>query len=316
MLKKLKVIIPLVLVLIIGGLLFASNYLVDYAIARQGDGGNRSEVVESVENESIDLKKDRIKNQTREFLADKTKIKTSLVSRDNINLTAFYYTNNSENWAILVHGYRTDHKSMEDYIKIYHDLGYNVLLPDLRGSGESGGKYIGMGWLDRLDIIDWINHLSNSMGANNIVLHGNSMGAATVLMASGETLPNNVKAIVEDSGYTSVKEIFSSELKLRFNLPEVPLMNIADVISKLKAGYTFNESSTIDQVRNSNIPTLFIHGKNDDFVPFEMMEKLYDSKSGDKEMLISEDAGHVESLYDLGDEYIGTVTEFILEYSK
>lgn len=316
MLKKLKIIIPLLLVLVIGGLLFASNYLVDYAIARQGDGGNRNEIVESAENESIDSKKDKIKAETKEFLKEKDKIKTSIVSRDNINLTGFYYKNDSKDWAILVHGYRADHKSMEDYVKIYHDLGFNVLLPDLRGAGESGGKYIGMGWLDRFDIIDWIDYLIDTNQAQDIVLHGNSMGAATVMMTSGENIPQNVKAIVEDSGYTSVKDIFGSELELRFNLPEVPLMNIADIISRIKAGYSFSEASAIDKVKQSKIPTLFIHGKKDDFVPFEMMEKLYDAKTGDKEILISEEAGHVESLYELGNEYVETVEKFVMEYIK
>src|SRR5690625_1658138 len=112
---------------------------------------------------------------------------------------------------------------MGKYAKIYYDLGFNILLPDARGHGESEGDYIGYGWHDRLDYLDWLTWLIEDKGADEIVVHGNSMGAALVLMLSGEDLPDEVKAIVADSGYSTVKAELAHQLKHIYNLPSFPL---------------------------------------------------------------------------------------------
>ena len=148
----------------------------------------------------------------------------------------------------------------------------------MRATEESEGKYIGMGWLDKDDIIGWINKIIEKDKNAKIILHGSSMGAATVLMASGEHLPSNVKAIIADSSYTSVWDIFKSELKARFNLPPFPLMQMFRVIAQIKAKYDIKEGSVINQVKKSKTPTLLIHGDADDFVPVTMEPEIYYKK--------------------------------------
>ena len=95
----------------------------------------------------------------------------------------------------------------------------HAVAPDLRACGESEGDYVGMGWLDRKDVLQWIDYIIEQDPEAKIVVHGISMGAATTMMTAGESTPDNVKAFVEDCGYTSVWDIFSSELQLRFGLP-------------------------------------------------------------------------------------------------
>ena len=141
------------------------------------------------------------------------------------------------------------------------------------------------------------------------------MGAATVLMASGDELPQNVKAIIADSGYTSVWDIFASEAKARFNLPEFPVLNMFEIVAKRKAKYDIKEASALEQVKKSKTPILFIHGSNDDFVPEYMCEKLFNAANCEKEKLIINGAGHTDGKYREPETYYNKIFEWVnLEY--
>lgn len=198
--------------------------------------------------------------------------------------------------------------------KHFYDMGYNVLLPDLRGHGLSEGDYIGMGWDDRNDVIGWIDYILEQDPTAQIVLHGISMGAATVMSVSGEDLPSNVKAVIEDCGYTSVWDQFASQLKGLFNLPEFPFMHAASLVTKIRAGYWLGEASPIEQVAKSKTPTLFIHGDQDNFVPYSMHQELYDASSAEKEILTIEGAGHAMAATHNVDLYWSTIRTFLGKY--
>ncbi|MDY0407605.1 alpha/beta hydrolase [Paracerasibacillus soli] len=114
------------------------------------------------------------------------------------------------------------------------------------------------------------------------MLHGNSMGAAVVLMTSGEKLPPQVKGIIADSGYSTVKEELQHQLKHIYNLPSFPLLDVTSIITKIRAGYTFEEASSIDQVKKNTKPLLIIHGDADDLVPTKMAYDIYDAAGGKK----------------------------------
>src|SRR5699024_9835757 len=117
------------------------------------------------------------------------------------------------------------------------------------------GDYIGFGWDDRLDYVDWVNLAVEKLGNDTeIVLHGVSMGAATVLMASGEELPDNVKAIVADSPYTSVYDMFAYQMKRMYHLPAIPFLPSTSVVTKFRAGYSLIEASALEQVKEAEVP--------------------------------------------------------------
>ena len=240
----------------------------------------------------------------------------TLTSFDNLNLHAYKVLNqnDSNKWVITVHGYTSEGINMSSYAKNYYDIGYNVLIPDLRSHGLSEGDYIGMGWDDRLDIIDWINTILEYNPNAEIVLHGVSMGAATVSMVSGEDLPSNVKAIVADCGYTSVWDEFAYQLDDLFSLPEFPILNVSSLVAKVRAGYFLGEASTLKQVAKSKTPILFIHGDEDDFVPYYMMEELYNATSSEKEMLTIKNAGHAKASEVDPETYWTTVSNFTSKY--
>ena len=241
-----------------------------------------------------------------------------ITSSDNLKLHSYQVKNqtSSNKWVITVHGYTSEGINMSTYAKKYYDNGYNVLIPDLRAHGLSEGDYIGMGWDDRIDIISWINKILAENPNAEIVLHGVSMGAATVLMTSGEEIPSNVKAIVADCGYTSVWDEFAYQLDDLFSLPEFPILNVSSIVAKIRAGYFLVEASSIKQVKKSKTPILYIHGDKDDFVPYYMMEKLYNATNSEKEMLTIKGAEHAKASEVDPETYWTTVNNFINKYIK
>ena len=244
---------------------------------------------------------------------------TFILAEDGVRLHALYlYADTlTAHTAVAVHGYTDNAVRMLHIAYLYnHDLHYNVLLPDLRFAGQSEGDHIQMGWKDRLDVLRWMevaNELFAPEGSQTrMVVHGISMGAATTVCVSGEPQPPFVNCFVEDCGYTSVWDIFSSELKLRFGMPEFPLMYTANLFAIAKAGYSFKEASALNQVKNCKKPMLFIHGTSDDFIPYEMMDILYQAKPGNnKEKITAPGAGHGEAMYLLGEEYWDDVFTFL-----
>lgn len=239
-----------------------------------------------------------------------------LKSKDNLKLHNYIIKNkNSSNkWVIAVHGYTSQGTYMASYAQKFYDMGYNILIPDLRGHGKSEGSYIGMGWHERLDIIYLANYIANTYKDSQIVLFGVSMGAATVMSASGENLPRNVKAIIEDCGYTSTWNQFAYQLKSLFKIPSFPMMHSASIICKFRAGYFISEASPIKQIKKSITPTLFIHGDKDGFVPFFMLDELYNASPVKKEKLIIHGASHARASYINPKLYWETIETFLSKY--
>lgn len=313
--KKKKIIgiaISSILVILILGLSFVGNYF--YNLALNPD--TPKDIVFGTPEEAEATSGQVLDSDIQWLLTESNYTDETLTSFDNLNLHAYKVLNqnDSNKWVITVHGYTSEGINMSSYAKNYYDIGYNVLIPDLRSHGLSEGDYIGMGWDDRLDIIDWINTILEYNPNAEIVLHGVSMGAATVSMVSGEDLPSNVKAIVADCGYTSVWDEFAYQLDDLFSLPEFPILNVSSLVAKVRAGYFLGEASTLKQVAKSKTPILFIHGDEDDFVPYYMMEELYNATSSEKEMLTIKNAGHAKASEVDPEIYWTTVSNFTSKY--
>ena len=160
-----------------------------------------------------------------------------MTSRDGLKLHAYIYPAETETkkFVLGIHGYRSYARpEYGPYIEFYRSLGYNMLLPDDRAHAPSEGKYIGFGVLDRLDCVDWAKYIVKTYGEDvEILLHGVSMGGATVLAASGEEdLPKQVKGITADCGFSSAQEVISYTFKTMMHLPTKPLMPIIEFFAK------------------------------------------------------------------------------------
>ena len=244
-------------------------------------------------------------------------------SFDGLKLHAAYFPAINENAGkkrivICFHGYTS--KSLADFAGLtdyYFRNGYAMLHPDARAHGDSEGEYIGFGCLDRKDALGWIDWVIQKCGTDvEIFLHGISMGGATVLMASGLTLPPQVKGIISDCGFTSPKEVFTHVLKTMYHLPPFPVMQGAEIVNKKLAGYGMDECNAKREVAKAKIPILFIHGSKDTFVPTRMCQEIYDCCASPKKMLIVEDAAHGESYFKNMPAYEKALDEFIADCEK
>lgn len=254
----------------------------------------------------------------KEWLQQQTKEDLTIEAQDGLKLSAIYLPcpTTSDKTVILIHGYNSWNGSMGGFAQYYlEELSYNVLMPDLRGHGKSEGNYIGFGWHDRKDILQWIDAMLEKTGKKTqIVLHGVSMGGGTVLMTSGEKLPGNVKCIVSDCAYHSVTGILRYQMKRMYKLPQFPLIHVTSLISKLRAGYFFGEASALKQVRKAKLPILFIHGSTDKFVPTDMVYELYEAASCPKQLLVIEGAAHGTSFWKDPAAYKAALEGFLQEY--
>lgn len=235
-----------------------------------------------------------------------------ITSFDGLKLKAKYRLvgEQSHQWIISVHGYKDSHKFMLPYGKAFYEKGNNVLLPDNRGHGESEGRYIGMGLLDKEDIAKWAEWIVNRDSKARIILHGVSMGGAAVMMTAGKNLPH-AAGYIEDCGYTSVWDIFACVMKRDYHLPAFPILHCSRVICRKKAGYDFREASCIAQLKKCNRPMLFIHGEKDRFVPAKMGYQVYEAFPGEKDIYIAKDAGHAQAMDCNPEAYFNKIFEFI-----
>lgn len=219
--------------------------------------------------------------------------------------------------VIVVHGFTNDKEDMKPYAWMFHELGYNVLMPDNMSHGDSEGQIIGYGWNDRLNVIKWAEMLVEQNSDSEITLFGVSMGAATVMMASGEeSLPDQVVNIIEDCGYSSVWDELKYQAKEMYNLPAFPILYEVSAISKIRAGFSYGQASSVNQLKNNTRPVLFIHGSDDTFVPTSMVYKNYQATQGEKELYIVKGAGHAKSFETDPQAYIEKITTFLKKYEK
>ena len=247
---------------------------------------------------------------------------TFIYAEDGTRLHALYLyaDTTTAHTAVAVHGYTDNAVRMLHIAYLYnHDLHYNVLIPDLRYAGLSGGTHIQMGWKDRCDVLRWM-HVADSLfapdkGGTDMVVHGISMGAATTVNVSGERQPPFVRCFVEDCGYTSVWDEYERELYNRFGLPPFPLLYLTSWVTELRYGWNFKEASPRRQIEKCNLPMLFIHGTEDTFVPTYMGDSLFAAKKGIKAYWRVPGARHADAYLKYPKEYTELVKNFVGKYN-
>ncbi len=217
--------------------------------------------------------------------------------------------------AVIVHGYGANTMNMMHIARMFRDsLGYNILLPDLRRLGLSEGAAVQMGWLDRYDVLDWSAIAHEVFGDTLQVFHGISMGAATIMNASGEDTPDYVRGFISDCGFSSLWDVTDSLLTER-RLPAVPILENIDTQVKRRFGWSVLDDVPSRQVAKCYKPMLFIHGDADQIVPVSMARINYDAKvNGYREIWIAGGSRHVFSYPDHQAEYTAVVRRFLKEH--
>lgn len=309
-----KIFIGLIVVLLIIDIA-ASFYFYNFAVARNVKDFLKGNSDLEVSAEAMDV---FLEGDWRSWRNKQDFELLEITSYDGLTLQGYYLEAKepTHKTVVLAHGYLGRGSDMALYGQYYYEeLGYNIFYADARGHGNSEGDYIGFGWHDRLDYVDWIEKIIEKKGKDSeIVLHGLSMGAATVLMTSGEVLPDNVKVVIADSPYTSVQDLFAYQMKRMYHLPSFPILNTTSLVTKLKADYSFTEASALDQVKKAEVPILYIHGDADTFVPTELSNLLYENTKSKAELLTIPGAGHGEGFVTAKEMYVEKLNAFLNKY--
>lgn len=236
-----------------------------------------------------------------------------ITSHDGTLLCANYYESKpGAPLVIFFHGYRSsfDRDGSGGFWHLVSN-GYNILMVHQRSHGKSGGKTITFGVKERYDCLSWIDYVVERFGENvKIMLMGVSMGASTVLMASGLNPPENVKGIIADCGFTSPEKIIKSEIGA-IHLPKNLVYSLARLSAKIFGGFDPNDADACEAVSKTDIPILIIHGEDDSFVPYYMAKEILDSCKSDKMFLSVPGAGHAMSFYQDKKTYINIVDAFM-----
>lgn len=313
------VIAVLVLVLILLALLFIiAKSILDYAILRKGIAKAHKKVEESGAPPSA-YRKQTLENA--HMWEEQTTLVHKIAAADGETLVGYTIaakqpTNKA---ALIMHGHDCSASSIFPIGKLFLDAGYNLLLPEMRGNGPSGGNALTFGVLESDDAILWLNKMVELYGERcEILIYGNSLGAATTLLASAkDNLPKQVKCAVSDCSFSSLTEEIICEAGGR--LPGIvakPLFWAMNILTKKLAGFSIYDAAPIEAVKKSGLPTLFVHGKDDTFVPTEMCQKLFDAKVGLKEMHLFDGAVHAVSYFVNPEEFTKVCLDFAGRYIK
>jgi fermentation-respiration switch protein FrsA (DUF1100 family) len=272
--------------------------------------------------EPIKIEREAIRSKNKAAFLEHKPEDVSIQSADGIKLCAYYLPAKAptKRFVLLSHGHHSTGMNEFSHITpFYHDvLGYNILLPDHRGHGRSGGDWIGFAALDWPNVHLWVKYLTERFGEDiEVVLHGISMGAATVLLANNNTPPAQVKLVIEDCGFSSEKEEIKCAVRM-FIGPFEPLIRPAEriglLLQKLIAGFSAEESDPLGTIKNAKCPVLFIHGGKDKYVPTKFVHELYGACPTPKKKFVVPEAVHAFSYYVDPDGYNNAVIEFLTEH--
>ena len=306
-----KLVVVFSLVVGIGGFLLTRGYIV------RGRCGDRQCLASMTESSAVAENKLTEKENVKEWLKEVTREKLNMEADDEKILVArkIVTDENSKRWAVLLHGFGGSMEDMYDVAMHYAKEGYNVLLPDLRANGESEGSMIGMGWLDRLDVINWIDVLLKDYPDAEIVIHGVDMGADTALMLAGEPVKSSVKAIVAEGAYDNAWDVVKEEYKVRHeDWPTFPILNMINPVLKVWGGYSLKEADAVKQVKKTDIPILYIQGDGDTYATADMTKALDQATASAHEVFTVTNAIHGNCRYADSNAYYNKTFEFVGGY--
>lgn len=252
-------------------------------------------------------------SNSHNWLCDHNAMDVYTESRDGLRLHALWVpVENAKGTVLFAHGYRStylvDFGGAMDY---YHRRGMNLLIPDQRSHGKSEGRYITFGVKESEDMLCWLEYHNDNLGDFPVLLSGMSMGASTMMYLADRDLPENVRGMIVDCGFSSPYEILLSVFRSVIHLPGWLCLWATNIFTKIFAGFTLKEKDSRVTLKNNKLPIIMVHGKDDDFVPCSMTKEAYDVCTGDKQKLLVDGAGHGLSFLVDKETYIAAIDAFL-----
>jgi fermentation-respiration switch protein FrsA (DUF1100 family) len=220
----------------------------------------------------------------------------------------------ADKYMIFCHGVTVNKINSIKYSNLFLKRGFNVIIYDHRRHGRSGGKTTSYGYYEKHDlkaVVDWVKM---RFGADKLIgIHGESMGAATLLQYAGD-IEDGADFYIADCPFSDFRAQLSYRLHVEFKLPSWPLLPLASSLLKIRDGYRIDEVSPIRCVGCIKNPVLFIHSKPDDYILAAMTEELYQQKQGPKQLFLAENGAHALSYEENTEAYEEAIDRFLAAY--
>ena len=307
-----------IIVLIILLILYLITTYIMFVLVSKKSGSISLPMTKNVE-KALEPYKD-MREQGTKWIENKIKNKevkdVYIKSNDNLKLHGIFIENKKNKGIIIeTHGYRSvASRDLYPSCFNYYNMGYSLLIIDFRTSNLSEGKYITFGIKESEEVISWVKYL-NKKYKSNIYLAGISMGATAILMSLKDLKEKmNVKAVVVDCGYISPYDEVLYCIKQFFHINGLFFIGMINIWCILLAKFSLKEKNTISCMKDSNIPILFIHGLEDDFVPSSNSRINYEEYNGPKELELFPNANHGISYLVDPDRYIKVIKKFLNKY--
>jgi len=279
-----------------------------YAPPRKPTSGD---AIELPEGEIYEVSWEDMENWIRQVRAMPQK-DVEITSFDGLKLRGKYYEYApGAPIELMFHGYRgNSERDLPGGVERCFRVGRSALIVDQRCSGRSDGKTITFGVYEHRDCLKWIDFMIDRFGKDvKIILTGISMGAATVLMAGGKELPENVIGILADCGYTSARDIMQLEIR-KMGLPPKLSYPFVKLGARIFGGFDPDAFSPVEAVKACKVPVIFYHGEADDFVPCYMSQENFDACASRKALVTIPGAGHGLCYPVDRDRYVKTLADF------
>ena len=307
------ILIPLILLILL--VLCASLY----AFLRGGTRRDRTELFRA----STVVPSGRYKYRERmqlgvDWFESQPRTELHITSRDGLSLAAeLIEASDPIGLIVAVHGFRSwPSREFALVDKHLYEQGYTVLYPYMRAHRKSAGKYITFGVKERYDIAAWAKLLGEKRPDLPLFLYGQSMGGATVIMASSLDLPKNTRGVIADSAFYSPKDVIGTALVQSYKVPIFPMLPAMDMWARIIAGYSLTATTCKEALDRTDLPFLFIHGTEDELVPYEMGLQNYVQCHTEKQMLTVEGAAHCASYYVDPVRYLACLDGFLKKYGQ
>ncbi len=218
--------------------------------------------------------------------------------------------------VILAHGVTYTLYGSIKYGQMFRDMGFNLLLYDHRNHGRSGGRDTSFGFYEKYDLQAWVDwvvarpDLATGGAGHVIGTHGESMGAATVLQHAG--IDPRVAFVIADCPFANAADEFAYRLREEYHLPRFPLVPLASLITRWRAGWFYRDAAPLVAVPHIAAPVLLIHGAADTYIPPEDSQQLFAAKrEGLKRLWLAPDARHAQSQPQDPQAYAEQVADFL-----
>ena len=305
--KGLGITLGVIAILGVAGSIAMGGYVADQILHQNKENDTKDNSIKQLEVWGYD---------TEKFMNTHTGINISATAEDGNTVPATYFDNDSDKCVILVHGAGGDRVSTYPLAEQYIEDGFDVIAIDQRGCGENPDDKVTFGIHEELDVKAMVKYAREELGADKVIVHGQSMGAQTTAIYASNVTPGTVEAadaVICDSPVPGMELI----LREMFGDGDTDsflanyLTGTSKAFMKVVKGIDYDDADTIKVVKNDSIPTMIIVSDKDEVCLPDQVVQIYDNIACENKAIYHADSAHIEGIIDDPDGYMDSVESFL-----